>query len=203
MAKVALYARVSTADKGQTVETQLLELRAWAARAGHEVVTFTDIASGAKGRKQRPGFDGLLRAAVRREFNTVASWSVDRMGRSLVDLINMLEELRSVGCALYLHQQGLDSSTPSGELLFGMNAIYAQFERRMIQARVKAGLARVRAQGQRLGRPSLPTAIRTIARDALLAGASVRQAAERSGCSRGTAHSMRTELVASGELAVA
>ena len=73
----------------------------------------------------------------------------------------------------------------------------------MIRGRVKSGLARAKGQGQRLGRPCLPTAMRGIARDALLAGASVRQAAERAGCSRGTAHSMRAELVASGELAMA
>jgi DNA invertase Pin-like site-specific DNA recombinase len=200
--KVCIYARVSTAD--QTVDNQLLELKAWAVRAGHEVVaTYTDVASGAKGRDKRPGYDAMLKACVRREHALVAVYSTDRLSRSMIELLRVLETLNDTGTALYIHTQALDTTNPSGRALFQLYGVFAELEREMIRGRVKSGLARAKGKGQRLGRPLLPSSMRVVARDALLAGASVRQAAERAGCSRGTAHAMRTELVASGELAVA
>ncbi len=151
--KVAIYARVSTND--QTTENQVRELTKWADRAGHEVVTIYDDngVSGAKGREYRKEFDKLLKGAVRREFDLVAAWSVDRLGRSLQGLISFLQELHGAGVDLYLHQQALDTTTPSGKAMFQMMGVFAEFERSMISERVKAGLARTKAKGTKLGRP--------------------------------------------------
>lgn len=153
--RVGIYLRVSTKD--QTTENQLRELRQVAERAGWDVVrTFEDAGvSGAKGREKRPGYDALLKAVARREVELVAAWSVDRLGRSMQDLVAFLEDLRGHGADLYLHQQALDTTTPSGRALFGMMAVFAEFERAMIQERVNAGLARAKAEGKRLGRPPL------------------------------------------------
>ncbi len=150
--RVALYARVSTDQ--QTTENQVRELREVAQRHGWNVVVeFTDHGiSGAKGRDKRPQFDALLRGIARKEFNMVAAWSVDRLGRSLVDLLGFVGELEAKGVDLYLHQQALDTSTPAGKAMFQMCGVFAQFERTMIQERVKAGLARARAKGKTLGR---------------------------------------------------
>jgi len=151
--KVAIYARVSTSE--QTTENQVKELREWADRAGHEIVTIYDDngVSGAKGREYRKEFDKLLKGAVRREFDLVAAWSVDRLGRSLQDLIGFLQDLHGAGVDLYLHQQALDTTTPSGKAMFQMMGVFAEFERSMISERVKAGLARTKAKGTKLGRP--------------------------------------------------
>ena len=140
---------------GQTVENQRRELKAVAKQHGWEVVKeFTDEGiSGANGREKRPGFDHLMKAITRREIDMVAAWSVDRLGRSLQDLVGFLGEVHSSGCDLYLHQQGIDTSTPAGKALFQMMGVFAEFERAMIQERVHAGLARARAEGKVLGRP--------------------------------------------------
>src|SRR5271168_1932755 len=150
--RVALYLRVSTSE--QTVENQRRELEAVAARHGWRVAkTYADEGiSGAKGRDKRPAFDALCKGIGRREFDMVAAWSVDRLGRSLQDLVGFLGELHAKGVDLYLHQQGLDTSTPAGRAMFGMLGVFAEFERSMVQARVKAGLERARASGVRLGR---------------------------------------------------
>lgn len=151
--RVALYARVST--DGQTVANQLRELEAVAAKEGWTVVQrYVDKGiSGAKGRESRPAFDSLCKGIVRRDFDVVAAWSVDRLGRSLQDLIGFLNELHSKHTNLYLHQQGLDTTTPAGKALFGMLGVFAEFERSMIVERVRAGLKRARAEGKVLGRP--------------------------------------------------
>jgi DNA invertase Pin-like site-specific DNA recombinase len=153
--RVALYLRVSTAE--QTVENQRRELRAIAERHGWQIVAeFADEGiSGTKGRDRRPGYDRLLRGVARRDFDQVAAWSVDRLGRSLQDLVSFLGELHAKGVDLYLHQQGIDTGTPAGKAMFQMMGVFAEFERAMIVERVKAGLARAKAQGKRLGRPSL------------------------------------------------
>ena len=150
---VALYARVST--DGQSTENQLRELRAAITRHGWSIVAeYVDHGiSGAKGRKDRPRFDALLHAVARKEFDMVAAWSVDRLGRSLQDLVTFLSDMQSKKVDLYLHQQALDTSTPSGKAMFGMLGVFAEFERTIIQERVKAGLARARAKGTTLGRP--------------------------------------------------
>jgi DNA invertase Pin-like site-specific DNA recombinase len=150
--RMALYLRVSTSE--QTTRNQRRELCAVAERHGWTVVaTFEDAGiSGNKGREARPGFDALMMAVARREIDMVAAWSVDRLGRSLMDLLGFLRDLHAKGVDLFLHQQGLDTSTPSGKAMFQMLGVFAEFERAMIRERVMAGLARARADGKRLGR---------------------------------------------------
>jgi DNA invertase Pin-like site-specific DNA recombinase len=157
MRLVGLYLRVSTT--GQTVENQRRELEAVASRRGWQIVReFKDEGvSGCKGPAARPGFSQLCQAVTRREFDLVAAWSVDRLGRSLPDLATFLLQLHSTGVDLYLHQQGLDTGTPAGKAMFQMMGVFAEFERAMIVERVRAGLARARAQGKQLGRPSALT----------------------------------------------
>jgi DNA invertase Pin-like site-specific DNA recombinase len=168
--RVALYLRVSTS--GQTVENQRRELVAVAKRHGWRIVsTLKDQGvSGAKGRDKRPGYDRLCNGIARREFDMVAAWSVDRLGRSLLDLVGFLGELHAKGADLYLHQQGIDTSTPAGKAMFQMMGVFAEFERAIIVERVKAGLARARAQGKRLGRPVLPAATQQRVRERLAQG---------------------------------
>lgn len=151
--RVGFYARVST--DGQTTDNQLDALRAAVAHRGWVVAAeFVDRGiSGSKSRKDRPQFNALLRAVTRREVDVVAAWSVDRLGRSLQDLVEFLSDLQASKVDLYLHQQALDTSTPSGRAMFGMLGVFAEFERSIIQERVKAGLARARAKGKTLGRP--------------------------------------------------
>ena len=149
--RVALYLRVST--KGQSVENQRRELEAVAAHRGWDVVAVYQDAgiSGAKGRDKRPGFDRLLKDATRRQFDLIGAWSVDRLGRSLQDLVASLGELHAVGVDLYLHQQAVDTTTPAGKALFQMMGVFAEFEREIIRERVRAGLARAKAKGTKLG----------------------------------------------------
>ena len=109
--------------------------------------------SGTRGRDKRPAFDKLCRDAARREFDVVMAWSVDRLGRSLQDLVGFLSELHALKIDLFLRQQGLDTTTPAGKAMFQMMGVFAEFERAMIAERVRAGLARARGEGKRLGRP--------------------------------------------------
>jgi DNA invertase Pin-like site-specific DNA recombinase len=152
MKRVALYLRVSTAE--QTTENQRRELQAVAERHGWDsVAVFEDAGiSGAKGRDARPGLDAMMKGVARRDFDMVAAWSVDRLGRSLIDLLDLLRELHAKGVDLFLHQQGLDTSTPAGKALYQMLGVFSEFERAMIRERVVAGLARARADGTKLGR---------------------------------------------------
>src|SRR5215472_1833352 len=154
--RVGLYLRVSTDD--QTVEnqrqalTEAIERRGW-----HIVETFEDPAiSGAKGRDKRPGFDRLLKAVTRRKIDIVAAWSVDRLGRSLQDLFGFLGELNAVGCDLYLERQAVDTTTPAGRAMFQMLGVFAEFERAIIQERIRAGIARARVRGTKSGNPIGP-----------------------------------------------
>ncbi len=153
--RVAIYTRVST--DGQTVSNQLRELRAVAKRHGWRVVKeFNDKGiSGANGREKRPGFDALCIGAVRRDFDLVMAWSVDRLGRSLQHLVSFLSDMHANGVDLYLHQQGIDTTTPTGKAMFQICGVFADFERAMIQNRINAGLARAKAQGKVLGRPKV------------------------------------------------
>jgi DNA invertase Pin-like site-specific DNA recombinase len=152
MKRAVLYLRVSTLD--QTTANQERELRAVAERMGCEIVkVYKDHGiSGAKGRNGRPQFDAMLKAATRREFEIVMAWSVDRLGRSLQDLCAFLTELHSTGCDLYLHMQALDTTTPGGKAMFQMMGVFAEFERSMIQERIRAGIARAQAQGTKSGK---------------------------------------------------
>ena len=155
MKRAVLYLRVSTID--QTTANQERELRQIAGRMGCEITkVYKDHGvSGAKGRDKRPAFDQLCKAATRREFDVVMAWSVDRLGRSLQDLVTFLTELHALGIDLFLHQQGLDTTTPAGKAMFQMMGTFAEFERAMIQERVRAGLRRAKDEGKQLGRPKI------------------------------------------------
>ena len=152
--RTVLYARTSTSD--QTCMNQLAELRKVAENKGLTITAeFVDSGiSGAKGRDKRPEFDALIKGAIRKDFDIILVWSVDRLGRSLQDLITFLNDIQSVGCDLYIHQSGIDSSTPSGKMLFQMCGVFAEFERGMIQERVRAGQQRAKSEGKHIGRPS-------------------------------------------------
>jgi DNA invertase Pin-like site-specific DNA recombinase len=204
MAKVALYGRVSTGE--QTTANQLDELRQWAERSGHEVVNVYEDKgiSGAKGREKRPGLDAMLKAAVRRQFDILAVWSSDRLGRSMKDLIDILQTIRESKRGLYIHTQALDTSTPAGRALYQMLGVFAELEREMIVARVNAGIARAKATGTRsgraIGRPKGADFDREAIRAALLKGASVREVVRATGASVGTTAAVRKELVEAGAL---
>jgi DNA invertase Pin-like site-specific DNA recombinase len=114
---------------------------------------------GAKGRDQRPAFDELWKDACGRKFDVVMAWSVDRLGRSLQDLVSFLAELHSLKIDLSLKQQNTDTTTPAGKALFGMMGVFAEFERSIIQERVRADLERARREGKRLGRAALADSI--------------------------------------------
>jgi len=151
--RVGIYARVST--DGQTVDNQLAGLREAVERRGWVVVEeFVDAGiSGAKGRSERPGLDRMMKVVTRREIDVVAAWSVDRLGRSLQDLVGFLGELKAAGVDLYLHVQAVDTTTPAGRALFQMLGVFAEFERSIIVERVNAGIARARTQGTKSGKP--------------------------------------------------
>jgi len=159
MKRVAIYLRVSTSK--QETSNQRRELEAVAARSGWRIVkVFQDAGiSGAKGRDKRPGLDALLKAVNGKEFDMVAAWSVDRLGRSLTDLLGILQALHDKGVDLFLHQQGLDTSTTAGKAMFQMLGVFAEFERGIIRERVNAGLARARANGIKLGRRPVKPAV--------------------------------------------
>ncbi len=184
--RAALYARVST--NGQTTENQLRELRQAANRLGWEVVgEFVDHGiSGAKGRRDRPQLDAMLKGVSRKDFDIVASWSVDRLGRSLIDLVNLLQELHSTGVDLYLHQQGINTTTPAGRALFGMMGVFAEFEHGMIQERVRSGMARAKSQGTKtgnaIGRPSVSSHIERQIRKLRADGLGMLKIAKQAGC---------------------
>jgi DNA invertase Pin-like site-specific DNA recombinase len=153
--RCAIYSRVSTDH--QTTENQERELLERAQRAGWEVVkVYRDHGvSGAKSGKDRPAFEVMTKDAAKRKFDVVAAWSVDRLGRSLQTLVGFLSDIHGYGVDLYLHTQGVDTTTPGGKALFQMMGVFAEFERAMIQERVKAGLERAKAEGKTLGRPPI------------------------------------------------
>ena len=181
--RAAIYARVSTTN-GQTPENQLAELRRAAKRMGWNVVEeYVDHGiSGAKGRDKRPAYDALCKAATRKEFDVVMAWSVDRLGRSLQDLVQFLVELHAKGVDLYLDRQGVDTTTPGGKALFQMMGVFAEFERAMIRERVNAGLTRARAQGKRLGRPRITKTKENRIRALLEGGMGMNRVAKTVGC---------------------
>jgi DNA invertase Pin-like site-specific DNA recombinase len=152
--RVAAYYRVSTPS--QTAENQRHDLeRVAAARGWNIVAQFSDDGiSGAKDRSKRPALDALLKAATRGEFQQLAVWSIDRLGRSLQQLVETVNELQSLGVDLYVHKQAIDTSTPAGKLAFSVFGALAEYERELIRERVRAGLDRARRNGVRLGRPS-------------------------------------------------
>ena len=201
--RVALYVRVSTSNKGQTVENQLADLQVAAERLGWDVVAVyrDDGISGAKGREKRPGFDALMKGVARKEFTMVAAWSVDRLGRSLRDLINFLEEIRERGVDLYLHKQALDTSTSTGRAMFAMLSIFSEMERSILVERIHAGLNRVRSEGvKKLGRPPTDPKVVERVKRLLAQGTGIRPTATKLKVSTGLVQRVKAEMVENGDL---
>ena len=194
MKRAALYVRVS--QDSQTVENQLLVLNEVAQRSGWTIVhTFSDEGvSGAKGRDRRPGYDALLKAVARHEVQIVAAWSVDRLGRSLPDLVAFLSDIQAKGCDLYLHQQAIDTSTPSGRMLFQMLGVFAEFERAIITSRIKAAHDRCRVKGVRIGRPPMAVSRVEKVERALKDGHSIRAVAAATGVSTATVQRVKRSM---------
>ena len=192
MKRAVLYLRVSTVD--QTTANQERELREVADRMGCEIIhVYKDHGiSGAKGRDKRPQFDRLCRDAAQRKFDVVMAWSVDRLGRSLQDLVVFLSELHALHVDLFLHQQGLDTTTPAGKAMFQMMGVFAEFERAMIQERVRAGLRRAKDEGKQLGRPRIDPDVEQRIRNALRAGETIRGIAAKFGVNPSTVQRIKS-----------
>jgi DNA invertase Pin-like site-specific DNA recombinase len=184
--RAVIYGRVST--KNQDAQNQTRELRKVARRHGWKIThEYIDHGiSGAKGRDQRPEFNEMMKASVRKEFDVIMAWSVDRLGRSLQHLVGFLDEIHAKGVHLYFHQQGVDTTTPAGKALFQMSGVFAEFERTMIQERVRAGLERAKAQGKVLGRPKVQKAVERKILKARKQGKGILKIANEVGCGTGT-----------------
>ena len=206
--RVALYVRVSTDH--QSVENQIRELKQVAERRGWTLVeTYQDAGiSGAKGRDKRPGLDAMLKDASRRRFDVVMAWAIDRLGRSLIDLLGTIQHLEAVGIDLYLDQQNIDTTTPAGKLLFQMTGAFAEFERSMIRQRVNAGLNVIKDKLSRdgkfeskrgivrakLGRPGAEPDKIERARLELAKGIGIGKVAREVGLGVGTVHRLKREI---------
>jgi len=196
--RAAIYVRVST-DK-QTVENQLRELKQIAERRGWQVVEeYHDAGiSGAKGREQRPGLDRMLKDASRRRFDVVMAWAIDRLGRSLIDLLGTIQGLEASGVDLFLEQQAIDTTTAAGKLMFQVTGAFAEFERSMIRQRVKAGLRRAVEQGKQLGRPKIAPAVEKRILSHLQKGTGILKVARLVGVGTGTVQRLARPFGASG-----
>lgn len=178
--RAAIYARVSTLD--QTTENQLAELRHYVGARGWTAREYVD--EGVSGSTDsRPALDRLMRDARRRRFDVLLCWRLDRLGRNLKHLILFLEELSALDVAFVSLAEGIDATTPAGRLQMHILGAIAEFERARIAERVRLGLARVQANGQKLGRPKLEL---TEERIATVRGLGVEQAAQKLGISRST-----------------
>jgi DNA invertase Pin-like site-specific DNA recombinase len=195
--RAAIYVRVST-DK-QTVENQVQALRQIAERRGWEVVEqYSDAGiSGSKGRDGRPGLDQMLKDASKRRFDVVMAWAIDRLGRSLIDLLGTVQHLDACKVDLYLDQQSIDTTTPAGKLMFQVCGAFAEFERSMIKQRINAGLKRARDEGKQLGRPKISPAIEKRILSHLRAGKGILKVAGECGVGNGTVQRIKAEMDAS------
>ena len=192
--RAALYVRVST--DAQTLENQIRELRQVAERRGWDVVeVYRDAGiSGAKGRDGRAGLDTMLKDASRRRFDVIMAWAIDRLGRSLTDLLHIIQHLEACGVDLYLDQQSIDTTTPMGRLVFQVTGAFAEFERTMIRQRIKAGLKRAIAQGVKLGRPKIDSATERKVRNQLAKGVGILKVARSLGIGTGTVQRIAKEV---------
>ena len=192
--RAILYARISTNDGRQSLRNQIDELVAVSHRAGwHVGDVLTDEMSGMKGPKQRPGFQRLLDAMTRREAEVVAAWSIDRISRSISDFVSFVQHAQSCSTTIYLHQQNVDSSTPTGYALLSLCSVLSQLERALLVERVRAGLNRARAEGKRLGRPMIAADLADQVRTELRRGLGVRATSRIVGVSTWTVARIRDE----------
>jgi DNA invertase Pin-like site-specific DNA recombinase len=177
-------------------ENQLRELRQIAERRGWETVEeYHDAGiSGAKGRKDRPGLDRMLKDAQRRRFDVVMAWAIDRLGRSLIDLLGTIQMLDACGVDLYLDQQAIDTTSPAGKLMFQVTGAFAEFERSMIRQRVNGGLKRAVEAGKQLGRPRIDPALERRIQSQLRVGKGILKVAAECGVGSGTVQRIKREM---------
>jgi DNA invertase Pin-like site-specific DNA recombinase len=184
--RVAIYARVSTVDKGQDPETQLMGLREYAERRGFEIVgEYIDYASGI--REDRPKYRVLLDAARKRQLDVVLVWRYDRFARSTQALVQALKEFQSLRVDFISYQENIDTTTPQGEMIFTVMASLAQFESALISERVKAGMARAKAQGKRISRSPIAKSSQNRIAELHAQGVSLHQISKQLGIGYGTA----------------
>ena len=186
---VAIYLRVSTSS--QTTENQLLDLQKVATQNDWDVVgVYTDEGvSGKYGRDKRPQFDALMKDAYQKKFQVIMSWDVSRLGRSLKHLVEFMEDIQAKGIDLFLLQNGIDTTTPSGRAMFGMLSVFSSFEREMISERVKSGLERAKAEGKILGRPTnMNDGLRASIKLLREQGLGIKRIAKTIGCGVGTVY---------------
>lgn len=184
--RAAIYARVSTFDKGQDPETQLLQLREYAERRGMDLVgEYVDYASGTS--EQREEYQKMLDQVQKRKIDVVLVWRYDRFARSTQALVNALNEFRLLGVDFISYQENIDTTTPQGEMVFNIMASLAQFESALISERVKAGMARAKAQGKRISRPRLNKSIRLQIAELHQQNLSINQISQKLGISYGSA----------------
>lgn len=190
--RVALYARVSTLDKGQDPETQLVQLREYAQARNFEVITeFIDYASGTSG--DRTQYKLMMAAAKKRKIDVVLVWRYDRFARSTQALVNALKEFQSLGIDFISYQENIDTTTPTGELIFHVMASLAQFESSLISQRVKAGMARAKAQGKRIARPPIAKELQAKIIELQREGLSMNRISKTLGIAYGTVYNYRSK----------
>lgn len=184
--RVAIYARVSTLEKGQDPETQLRQLREYVERRSFSIVgEFIDYASGKT--ENREQYKIMLDLVRKRQIDVVLVWRYDRFARSTQALVNALNEFRALGVNFISYQENIDTTTPQGELIFSIMASLAQFESALISERVKAGMARAKAQGKRISRPTLSKNIQKRIQNLYEEGISIKKISQRLNISYGSA----------------
>ena len=188
--KAAIYSRVST-DK-QTTDNQTQELLAVTERNDWTVeAVYSDVISGSK--DKRPELDALMTSVIRREIDIVLIWDISRLGRSLQHLLQLIEEFHSKKVDVYFHQQKIDTTTPAGKMCFSICGAVAEWERGMVQERIKAGLERAKSQGKKLGRPKVAEKTLTKVRDLHEGGMSYRKIAKEVGIHHKTVSRLCTQ----------
>lgn len=199
--RVALYARVSTLDKGQDPETQLRPLREYADRRGFEITgEYIDTASGTT--EDRTQYKLMLAAARKRRIDVVLVWRYDRFARSTQALVNALKEFQSLGVDFISYQENIDTTTPTGELIFHVMASLAQFESSLISERVRAGMARAKAQGKHVARPALAESKQAEIHELFAEGVSMNQISKRIGVAYGTVYNYVQKSKAADKLSL-
>jgi DNA invertase Pin-like site-specific DNA recombinase len=190
--RVALYARVSTLDKGQDPETQLVQLRQYAQARNFEIVTeYIDYASGTS--EDRTQYKLMMDAAKKRKIDVVLVWRYDRFARSTQALVNALKEFQSLGIDFISYQENIDTTTPTGELIFHVMASLAQFESSLISQRVKAGMARAKAQGKHIARPPIAQELQKKIIELQREGVSMNKISKILGIAYGTVYNYRSK----------
>jgi DNA invertase Pin-like site-specific DNA recombinase len=191
--RVALYARVSTLDKGQDPETQLIQLRGYAQARNFEVITeFIDYASGTS--EDRTQYKLMMAAAKKRKIDVVLVWRYDRFARSTQALVHALKEFQSLGIDFISYQENIHTTTPTGELIFHVMASLAQFESSLISQRVKAGMARAKAQGKHIARSPIAKELQKKIIELQREGVSMNKISKTLGIAYGTVYNYRSKM---------